>query len=322
MYHAPVAIKFKVLMPSCQITFCCTNTDPDPWLRGLRAALPQAEVSLWQPGAAAADHAVVWAPPQAFFDEQPQLKGIFNIGAGVDALMKLRLPPQAVVVRLEDAGMAVQMAEYVCQAVIRHFRDLNAYAENMRAGHWTFYKPRQRSDFPVGVMGLGVLGARVAQALAHFEFPVNGWSRTPKVLDGVRGFSGAAQLDEFLASSRVLVNLLPLTLDTQNILNCDTLGRLQPGGYVINVARGAHLVDDDLLALLDSGHLAGAALDVFRTEPLPPAHPFWRHPRITLTPHTSARTLRETSIAQIAGKIASIERGEPVAGLVDVGRGY
>jgi len=309
-------------MPSCQITFCCTNTDPDPWLRGLRAALPQAEVSLWQPGAAAADHAVVWAPPQQFFDEQPQLKGIFNIGAGVDALMKLRLPSQAVVVRLEDAGMAVQMAEYVCQAVIRHFRDLNAYAENMRAGHWTYYKPRQRSECPVGVMGLGVLGARVAQALSHFEFPVNGWSRTPKVLDGVRGFRGAAQLDEFLASSRVLVNLLPLTLDTQNILNCDTLGRLQPGGYVINGARGAHLVDDDLLALLDSGHLAGAALDVFRIEPLPPAHPFWRHPRITLTPHTSARTLRETSIAQIAGKIASIERGEPVAGLVDVGRGY
>jgi len=265
---------------------------------------------------------VVWQPPQQFFDEQPQLKGIFNIGAGVDALLNLRLPPQAVVVRLEDAGMAVQMAEYVCQAVIRHFRDLEAYATDTRAGHWTYYKPRQRSDFPVGVMGLGVLGARVAQALAHFEFPVNGWSRTPKVLDGVRGFNGASQLDEFLASSRVLVNLLPLTPDTSNILNRERLSRLQPGGYVINVARGAHLVDEDLLALLDSGHLAGATLDVFRTEPLPFDHPFWRHPKITITPHTSARTLRESSIAQIADKMAALERGEPVAGLVDVGRGY
>ena len=309
-------------MTPFQISFCCANTDPEPWLAGLHAALPQAQVSVWQPGAPAADVAVVWQPPQQFFDEQPQLNAIFNIGAGVDALMKLRLPPQAVVVRLEDAGMAVQMAEYVCQAVIRHFRDLNAYADDVRAGHWTYYKPRQRSDFPVGVMGLGVLGARVAQALTHFEFPVNGWSRTPSALDGVRSFSGAAQLDDFLASSRVLVNLLPLTPDTTNILNRAHLSRLQPSGYLINVARGAHLVEDDLLALIHSGHLSGALLDVFRTEPLPADHPFWREPKITLTPHTSARTLREDSIAQIAGKIGALLRSEALAGIVDPVRGY
>ena len=317
-----VATKLKAIMTPFCISFCCTNTDPAPWLAGLRAALPQADVAVWQPGAPPADYAVVWSPPQAFFDEQSRLKGVFNIGAGVDALMKLRLPPQAVVVRLEDAGMAVQMAEYVCQAVIRQFRDLSAYEEDTRAGHWTFYQPRQRSDFPVGVMGLGVLGARVAQALQHFEFPVNGWSRSPKALEGVRGFSGAAQFNDFLASSRVLVNLLPLTPDTTNIMNRDTLGRLLPGGYVINVARGAHLVDDDLLALIDSGHLAGALLDVFRTEPLPPQHPFWQHPKVTITPHTSARTLRGESIAQIAEKIAAMQRGEPLSGIVDVGRGY
>jgi len=309
-------------MTPFRISFCCTNTDPKPWLAGLRAAFPQADIAVWQPGAPPADHAVVWVPPQAFFDAQTQLKGIFNIGAGVDALLKLRLPPHAVVVRLEDAGMAVQMAEYVCQAVIRYFRDLNAYADDVRAGHWTFYKPRQRHDFSVGVMGLGVLGARVAQALRHFDFPVNGWSRSSKALEGVRPFVGAAQFHDFLSASRVLVNLLPLTPDTINILNSDTLSRLQPGGYVINVARGAHLVDDDLLALLAKGHLAGAALDVFRTEPLPSEHPFWRHPNITLTPHTSARTLREDSIAQIAEKMAAMQRGEPVAGIVDPARGY
>lgn len=309
-------------MSPCHLTFCCTHTDPEPWLAGLGAALPQADISLWQPGAAPADYAVVWAPPQQFFDEQPQLKGVFNIGAGVDALLKLRLPPNAVVVRLEDAGMAVQMAEYVSQAVIRHFRDLNTYADDVRAGQWTFYKPRQRSNFSVGVMGLGVLGARVAQALAHFEFPVNGWSRSPKVLHGVRPFLGAAQFNDFLSATRVLVNLLPLTHETLNILNLEHMGRLQPGAYVINVARGAHLVDDDLLALLASGHLAGATLDVFRTEPLPPEHPFWQHPQITITPHTSARTLREDSIAQIAGKMAALQRGEPVAGRVDMTRGY
>jgi len=309
-------------MTSFRISFCCTNTDSEPWLAGLRAALPQADVSLWQPGFASADYAVVWAPPQQFFDEQPQLKGIFNIGAGVDALLKLRLPPQAVVVRLEDAGMAVQMAEYVCQAVIRHFRDLNAYADDICRGKWTFYKPRQRSDFSVGVMGLGVLGTRVAQALKAFEFPVNGWSRSPKVLDGVQPFVGPAQFDDFLASSRVLVNLLPLTPETANILNRDTLGRLQPGGYVINVARGAHLVDDDLLALIQSDHLSGALLDVFRTEPLPPEHPFWREPKITITPHTSARTLREDSIAQMVGKLTMLVQGKMPTGLVDVSTGY
>ena len=256
------------------IAFCCTNTEPEPWLLGLRAAFPDSRVSVWQPGDPPADHAVVWAPPQFFFDEQPQLKGVFNIGAGVDALLKLRLPPNALVVRLEDAGMAVQMAEYVCQAVVRHFRELDVYADQIRAGQWTFRKPRQRSEFPVGVMGLGALGVRVAQALAHFEFRVNGWSRAPKALAGVRVFNGQQQFNDFLANTRILVNLLPLTAETRDIMNNDTLGRLQHGGYVINVARGAHLVDGDLLALIDSGHLSGATLDVFRTEPLPPEHPF------------------------------------------------
>ena len=309
-------------MMSMKITFCCTGTEPEPWLAGLRAALPQAQVELWQAGASPADYAVVWAPPQQFFDEQSQLLAVFAIGAGVDALLKLRLPPNVSFVRLDDAGMAVQMAEYVCHAVIRHFRELDRYAADISQGHWTVHPSRHRADFPIGIMGLGVLGQRVAQALAHFEFPVNGWSRTAKNMEGVRGFAGVEQFNAFLAASRILVNLLPLTAETVNIMNRDTLSRLQPGGYVINVARGAHLVDDDLLALLDSGHLAGATLDVFRTEPLPTGHPFWRHPRITITPHTSARTLRETSIAQIAGKIGALERGESVAGLVDVGRGY
>lgn len=304
------------------ILFCCKDTPAEPWLQGLAAALPGARLSVWAPGAAPADYAIVWAPPQQFLDEQTGLKALFNIGAGVDALLRLRLPPQARVVRLDDAGMAVQMAEYVCQAVIRHFRELDALEAGMRAGEWAYRKPRQRQDFPVGVMGLGVLGARVARALAQFEFPVNGWSRAPKALDGIRSFSGPEGFNDFLAASRVLVNLLPLTPETQDILNRDTLARLQPGGYLINVARGAHLVEDDLLALLASGHLAGATLDVFRTEPLPAGHPFWTHPRITLTPHASARTLRDESIAQIAGKIAALQRGEAIAGVVDLGRGY
>jgi len=305
-----------------RITFCCTDTAPEPWLAGLRAALPEANISLWEPGAPQADYAVVWAPPQQFFDEQTQLRALFNIGAGVDALLKMRLPAGAQVIRLDDAGMSVQMAEYVCHAVIRHFREFAGYEADMANGKWSFRKPHSRLDYPVGVLGLGVLGERVALAVAQFDFPVNGWSRTPKDVPGVQCFAGPAQLDAFLQASRMLVCLLPLTTETRDILNRDSLSRLQPGGYVINVARGAHLVDEDLLALLDSGHLAGATLDVFRVEPLPRSHPFWNHPKISLTPHTSARTLRTESIAQIAFKIGALQRGESVLGCVDAARGY
>lgn len=304
------------------ITVCCSDTKVAPWIEGLRQALPEASVEEWRPGAPQADHAMVWAPPQAFLDEQPRLKALFNIGAGVDALLKLRLPPDALVVRLDDAGMSVQMAEFVCHAVIRHFRELDAYERDAAQAKWGFRRPRMRSEFPVGVMGLGVLGRRVAQALAAFEFPVRGWSRSPREVAGVECFSGEAGMQDFLRGTRVLVNLLPLTPDTENLLDRQTLSQLLPGGYVINVARGAHLVDADLIALLDSGHLAGAALDVFRTEPLPADHPFWRHPKITVTPHTSARTLREESISQIARKIRAFERGEPIAGVVDRIKGY
>ncbi|HQS30819.1 MAG: glyoxylate/hydroxypyruvate reductase A [Polaromonas sp. 39-63-203] len=308
-----------------RVTFCCTDTKAQPWLEGLKAALPGAEIEGWKPGAPAADYAVVWAPPQQFLDEQKQLKGIFNIGAGVDALTKLRLPAGVPLVRLDDAGMSVQMAEYVCHAVIRHFREFDAYEADVAAGKWSYRKPSTRSDFPVGVMGLGVLGTRVAQALRQFDFPVQGWSRSAKTVAGVQCFSGDAGFQDFLSATRILVCLLPLTPDTENIMRRDTLQKLRPGGYVVNVARGGHLVDEDLIALIDSGHLAGATLDVFRTEPLPPAHPFWNHSKITLTPHTSARTLRDESIAQIAGKIRALSSGTPfasLAGLVDLKKGY
>ena len=308
-----------------RITFCCTDTKAEPWLNGLRSSLPNAQIALWQPGAPLAGYAVVWAPPQQFLDEQTQLRAIFNIGAGVDALMQSRLPAGVPVVRLDDAGMSAQMAEYVCHAVIRHFRELDLYEADMAEGKWSYRKPRLRSDFSVGVMGLGVLGQRVARALTQFDFPVRGWSRSARAVDGVQGFHGAAGFDEFLAGTRVLVCLLPLTPDTENIMRRETLSRLLPGGYVINVARGGHLVDVDLIALIASGQLAGATLDVFRQEPLPATHPFRQHPKIRLTPHTSARTMRAESIAQIAGKIIAMENGAAIAslaGVVDLKKGY
>jgi len=304
------------------ITFCCAATAAEPWLIDLRAALPSATISLWKAGDAAADYAIVWQPPQAFFDEQPQLKAAFNIGAGVDALLRLAITPTTQLIRLDDAGMGAQMAEYVCHAVIRHYRSFAGYDADQQAGIWSQREVLPRSSMPVGIMGLGVLGQRVAQAVAQFDFPVNGWSRTAKEIPGVRCFHGADGFREFLAASRVLVSVLPATPETCDLINRDTLSRLQRGGYLINVARGSQLVEEDLLALLAEGHMAGAALDVFRTEPLPPGHPFWNHPQITITPHSAALTIRAESIAQIAAKIAALQSGQPVAGLVDRQRGY
>ena len=310
-----------------KIVFCCTNTKAEPWLEGFRKALPGVDIWEWQaaqPGQAPklADHAVVWSPPQSFIDEQTQLQNVFNIGAGVDALLKLNMPASMNIVRLNDAGMSVQMAEYVCHAVIRHFREFDHYDKDAAVQRWSFRKPMLRADFAVGILGAGVLGSHVARALQMFQFPVNVWSRSPKHIDGVTSFSGTAQLPDFLKATRVLVNLLPLTPDTENILNQANLSQLQAGAYLINVARGKHLVEQDLLDLLATGHMAGATLDVFREEPLPAGHAFWQHPKITVTPHTSARTLRDESIAQIAGKIKAVYAGQAIEGRVDKVRGY
>jgi glyoxylate/hydroxypyruvate reductase A len=305
-----------------RILFSGRSMDSEPWVAALREALPDASVEAWSPGAAPADYAVVWMPPQQLFDEQRGLRAIFNAGAGVDALLSLALPEGVPIVRITDAGMAVQMAEFVAQAVIRHYRELDEYGRGISSGAWRTRPPRPRASFPVGIMGLGVLGARVAQTIGGFDFPVLGWSRTPRTVAGVACFSGPDGFHAFLARTRVVVCLLPLTPDTENILNRDTLSRLMPGGYVINVARGAHLVDEDLVALIDNGHLSGATLDVFRTEPLPADHPFWRCPAITITPHVSARTLHAESVAQIAGRILAFHRREPVGGVVDRARRY
>lgn len=305
-----------------RISFCCTDTPPEPWLNDLRAALPGADIRDWQAGAPQADYAIVWKPPQAFFDAQPGLRAAFNIGAGVDALLRLDIAATTQLVRLDDAGMGAQMAEYVCHALIRHYRQFAAYDAQQQAGLWQQREVPLRAAMPVGIMGLGVLGQCVARAVAQFGFSVNGWSRSPKDVPGVRCFHGADGLHEFLAASKVLASLLPATPATQNLLNRDTLSRLQPGAYLINVARGAQLVEDDLLALLAEGHMAGAALDVFQTEPLPAGHPFWNHPHITITPHTAALTNRAESVAQIVAKIHALQAGQAVAGLVDRARGY
>ncbi|NUT16153.1 MAG: glyoxylate/hydroxypyruvate reductase A [Cupriavidus sp.] len=301
----------------------------EPWIEGFAEALPEATCVTWDDSRGeAADYAVVWRPPVEMLRGRTDLKAVFNLGAGVDGILRLRdedpqaLPAGVPIVRLDDAGMAAQMAEYVTSAVLRYFRRLDDYAAQAHAGKWKFLKPHRREDFTIGVMGIGTLGTHIARTLAGFGFPVRGWSRTARAVEGVVGFHGDAGRAPFLDGLRVLVNVLPLTPQTENILNGELFGKLAQGAYVINVARGQHLVEADLLAAVQAGQVAGATLDVFRTEPLPAEHPFWQEPRITITPHISALTLREDSIAQIAGKIRALRAGQPIAGVVDLQRGY
>lgn len=300
----------------------------EPWARDFAAALPRAETVLWREGQAVerCDYAVMWAPTPALLEQLAQctqLKAIFLMGAGVDALLKFgESLPDVPIVRLGDAGMAEQMAEYVAHAVLRYFRRFDEYERQARQGLWHPLPPRVKSDFTVGVLGLGKLGMPVLRALRQLGFPVRGWSRTAKDLPGVDCFTGMEALDGFLAGTRVLVSLLPLTPETTNLLDRSRLSKLPQGAYLVNVARGAQVAEPDLLALIRSGHIAGATLDVFRNEPLPAPHPFWSEPRITITPHISALTLREEAVRQIAGKIALLEQGETVADIVDRKQGY
>ena len=307
------------------IIFHATGADAKPWLDVLAAAMPQAHIRPWREGdAGAAEYAVVWKPPAAMLQGRSGLKAIFNLGAGVDAILQLgdALPDGVPVVRLDDAGMGLQMAEYVSHAVLRYFRRLDSYDVQRSRQQWRFLKPYDKADFSVGILGMGVLGGCVLQALQQFGFPLHGWSRTPKQMPGVTCHAGDEGLEAFLRASQVLVCMLPLTADTIGILNKKTLAMLPRGAYLVNVARGAHLVEADLLELLQQEHIAGATLDVFSEEPLPAGHPFWQETRISMTPHISALTLREDSARQIAAKIQSMQQGLPVTGVVDRLKGY
>jgi glyoxylate/hydroxypyruvate reductase A len=300
----------------------------EPWINAFAAVLPHAEIVVWRAGEALApcNYAVVWSPPPQLLEQLTQVAAIFVMGAGVDALLKLgdALPPVPIV-RLGDAGMAEQMVEYVAHAVLHYFRRFDEYERQARQGIWNPLAARRKSEFTVGILGLGKLGMPVLKSLRQLGFPVRGWSRTPKDVPGVHCYHGIEALDDFLAGTRVLVCLLPLTPQTANLLDRARLARLPEGAYVVNVARGGLIAEPDLLALIRAGHIAGATLDVFRNEPLPAPHPFWGEPRITITPHISALTLRDEAVRQIADKIRQFERGEPLAAIADVverQRGY
>jgi glyoxylate/hydroxypyruvate reductase len=298
------------------------------WRDALARELADADVETWsEVRGDDASYAIAWtAPPPEFFAQQSKLKAFFSTGAGVEKILaSSALPPTLPIIRLEDAGMGVQMADYCLYEVIRWMRRRDQYDEQQRARLWRQLPADDVAEWPIGVFGLGVLGRQVASAFVSLGFPVNGYSRAAQADEHVKCFAevgGKGDFAAFMRATRVLIILAPLTPATQDRFDRASLALLQPSSYVINVARGGLLVDEALIELLDSGHLAGAALDVFREEPLPVQHPFWNHSKIHLTPHISAITVIAPSARQVAEKIRRLERGEEVSGVVDRSRGY
>lgn len=290
-------------------------------LEKFQKKLPNHRVTTWGKDTAA-EYLITWKPLQALF-ATPRLQLVFGLGAGVDAFMAADLPDNVGIVRLEEAGMGKQMLEIALYAILHYSRDMIALNRGQRQQQWLHIATPKKMPFSthVGIMGLGQLGGFLAKSLADLGYSVSGYSRSPKNLPHVDCFSGDS-LDEFLSRSEVLINLLPLTPQTEHILNHDVFAKLPRGAYLVNIARGGHLAESDLIPALNSGQLSGALLDVFQTEPLPKNHPFWQDDRIIITPHLAAITLQDEAVEQISRNIIAFENGKPMSGVVDRNKGY
>lgn len=296
------------------------------WIAALAEALPEAELCalndlLAGGGSAPADYAVVWRPPPGALARLRGLRAIVSIGAGVDHVLADPALPPVPVLRTLGPDLTQRMREYVALHVLRHHRDMPALCAAQARAEWrqivTPPAPRRR----VGVMGLGVLGSAAAQTLVALGFDVAGLSREPREMAGIRCYPAGA-LPDFLARSEILVNLLPLTAQTRDLLDARRLAMLPRGACLVHAGRGEHLDEDALLDALDSGQIAQATLDVFRTEPLPADHPFWRHPQVTVTPHLASMIDPQSGAALIAESLRACARGALPAALADPQRGY
>ena len=268
--------------------------------------------------------AIAWHPPADAFDYYPNLQVVCSLGAGVDNIVACpSLRPDIEVVRIVDPLQAQMMSGFVLWHVIWHQRRFASYLAQQRDGIWKRIRQRSAQSVPVGILGYGEIGQRVAADLAQLGFPVMAWSRTAKPTSpSVRGFHGPSGLAAMLDETEVLVNLLPLTQETQGILNAKLFARMRRGGYLIQVGRGEHLVDEDLLAALESGQLDGAALDVFAAEPLAPGHPFWHHPKIVVTPHDACEVRVEAVADMLVAAADAIRAGQRPPHAIDRERGY
>jgi glyoxylate/hydroxypyruvate reductase A len=273
---------------------------------------------------AAIEAAVVWTShDMAELRRYPNLRLIVSMGAGVDHLLRPPGPPPGIpVARLVDRMLTSQMGEWVLLNVLRFHRQDLEYRALQRDRRWLELPAPITAERRIGILGLGELGTHAAGLLRGLGFPVMGWTRRPRQVEGIETFHGDEGVAAMAARSDILICLLPLTPATRGIVDARLLARLPRGAFVINGARGGHVVDADLLAALDSGQVAGAALDVFQPEPLPPEHPYWAHPRVVMTPHAASITIPASAAPQVVDNLRRARAGEPLLNLVDFAAGY
>lgn len=294
------------------------------WARLFAERRPDLPFHVWPETGdpAAVRFLAAWQPPPDITTAFPNLEVLFSVGAGVDQFDLGALPPELPVVRMVEPGIVGGMVEYVTFAVLALHRDLPAYLEQQRRGVWQPIRVWPASRRRVGVLGLGELARAVLARLAGFGFVLSGWSRTRRDITGVDCHAGAEGLPAFLSACGILVCLLPLTAGTRGVLNRQLFAALPEGAALVNVGRGGHLVQQDLLEALEAGRLSAAVLDVAEPEPLPAGHPFWTHPRIWLTPHIASMTQPETAVEAVLANLERHARGERMHGLVDRALGY
>ncbi len=270
------------------------------------------------------DYVFSFRPPHGLLKTLPKLKVIFSVGAGVDGFLSdPEFPRQIPLMRFVDPQLSTEMAQFVVMHTLlqhRHQRDFDTAQAKRKWAQSVL--PRKTADTRIGILGLGEIGTVTGERLRDLGFPVSGWGRSRKSVRGIESYEGKNEFEAFLRVSDFLICLLPLTHETRGILNAKTFALLPDGAYVINVARGGHLIEEDLIAALDSGHLAGATLDVFQTEPLPEANPLWIHPKITLTPHIAAISDPRAAAQYVIDGIARAQRGETLENIVDIDREY
>ena len=294
------------------------------WSRYFAAHAPDLDFRVW-PDAGnleEIEYLIAWQAPREFIASLPRLAVLFSSGAGIDHVDFSAVPAHVPVVRMVEPGIIGGMVEYVSLAVLALHRDFFDYAEQKASRSWNPLEVPPASARTIGVMGLGSLGCAVLGRLASYGFRLRGWSRSQRHIEGVETFAGGEHLRPFLEGCDVLVCLLPLTKATERILDRELFQALPQGASLVNVGRGPHLVDADLLAALDSGHLSRAILDVTEPEPLPGDHAFWTHPRVFVTPHVASMTQPETAAPILLENIRRHQRGEALVGVVDRVRGY
>jgi glyoxylate/hydroxypyruvate reductase A len=307
------------------LLFSSRLDDPVAWSAALKATMPGLDVRVSPDLGNPADieTALVWKAPPGELASLPNLKLITNLGAGVDPILADETIPKHIpVARLGDEVMAQMMSQFVTFAVLRHYRDVARYVRQQRERKWEYVLPRASYEVPVGIMGIGLLGGAAARMLTGVGFPVAGWGRSPRTIEGVETFHGAEGLAPFLARTEILVCLLPLTAETRYIVNRDVLYGLPRGAKLVNCGRGGTVDEAALLAALQDGQIAEATLDVFETEPLPPDHPFWGMDNVLVVPHIGSIAVPEIAARDVVENIRRLQTGEPLLNIVDRARGY